>query len=294
MSHGVDGCSTFKDDLDRKRFLYALKAFVLCGRLVVHAYCLMGNHFHLLCQTPNGMLSRWMQQLLCQYSRCFNFRHTRKGHLWQERYKAIVVQDGDYFLECSRYIHLNPVRAHLVDQPEEYGWSSYPTFFKGYNTDGWIFCDKTFEYFGNPAGYLRFVREGLLEAGENPFEAAAGGIILGDKNFVEGLSYLSRNIDEEEIAEGIENDVIFSPEAVCHVVKKIFNDLSDCQRVRILVYCLRRFTVLTGKEIAALTERSPSTVTLTWHSIRNSLHGDTKLQMRLCQVKDELLAGVRY
>src|SRR5436309_422779 len=111
MSRGVARTSTFLDDSEYLRFLCRLGMIVRKGILVVHAYCLMPNHFHLLLETPFGHLGRAMQTLLGSYAQRFNECHDRVGHLWQGRYRGLLVEDGDYFLECSRYIHLNPVRA---------------------------------------------------------------------------------------------------------------------------------------------------------------------------------------
>ncbi|MBI3268167.1 MAG: transposase [Planctomycetes bacterium] len=115
------------DDEDRKNFLDRIAFWVGEGVLVVHAFCLMPNHFHLRLATPRGELSRWMRHVKWDYVRNFNFRHRRVGHLWQGRFKAILVEDGPSFLECARYTHLNPNRAKLTRPAERYRWSSYRT-----------------------------------------------------------------------------------------------------------------------------------------------------------------------
>ena len=113
MARGVGRMRTFVDDDDRRRFLDIVGEIVGRGDWVIHAFCLMPNHYHLLCQTPYGGLSRWMQTLNGSYSRYFNRRRRRVGHLWQGRFKAILVEDGSYFLECGRYIH-GPTYAILL------------------------------------------------------------------------------------------------------------------------------------------------------------------------------------
>lgn len=97
MSRGVNGCPTFHDDPDREFFLGKVAELARRGLLLVYQYCLMINHFHMLCKTPCGRLSRWMQQLLGQHSRRFNRRHKRTGHLWQHRYKAILARRRRWF-----------------------------------------------------------------------------------------------------------------------------------------------------------------------------------------------------
>jgi len=284
MSRGVNGCMTFNDDIDRARLLRALRELVRCGRFVVHAYCLMINHFHLLCETPVGMLSRWMQQVLCQHSRCFNRRHDRKGHLWQERYKAILVQDGEYFLECSRYIHLNPVRAGVAPRPEDHQWSSYASYFERASCE-WVSRDRTLSCFENSAGYARFLQEGLQRDINDPFKSAVGGIAFGDESFVKRVRFLiqSPNWPDDGDRFGEMATVAgVTPEVVYSAVERLFADLSPCQRGRVLIYCLRRFTGLTGREIASLTGRTASSVSHVWRSMHERMYQDSMFQ-ELCQ-----------
>ena len=109
-SRGVARSEIFRDDKDRKRFLKILEESVDAFNVEVHCYVLMSNHFHFLLKTPEGNLSRFMQRFNTAYTTYFNLRHRRSGHLYQGRYKAILVEADEYLLELSRYIHLNPVR----------------------------------------------------------------------------------------------------------------------------------------------------------------------------------------
>ena len=116
---------TFLDDEDRRHFLGIIGELVDRGDLEVHAFCLMPNHYHLLVCTPHGGLSLWMRHVIGDYVRWFNPRHSRVGHLWQGRYKAILVQDAAYLRECSRYIDhisslLNPNRSKLTRPAQRY------------------------------------------------------------------------------------------------------------------------------------------------------------------------------
>jgi len=112
----------YSDDQDRQIWLDTLGR--ACDRFnwVVHAYCQMTNHYHLVVETVDGNLSRGMRQLNGQYTQGFNRRHNLVGHLFQGRYKAILVQKEAYLLELSRYVVLNPVRAGMVKRPEEWPW----------------------------------------------------------------------------------------------------------------------------------------------------------------------------
>jgi REP element-mobilizing transposase RayT len=124
-ARGVARAPIVLDDDDRVGFLEQLARVVDRFGLVVHAYCLMTNHFHLLVETPQPNLSVSMRQLNGVYAQRFNKRHRRVGHLFQARFDAKLVESEAYFLGSARYIVLNPVRARMVERPEDYRWSSY-------------------------------------------------------------------------------------------------------------------------------------------------------------------------
>jgi len=115
----------FKCDQDRINFLNTLQHVNKRCNWICHAYCLMDNHYHLLIETPEGNLSVGMRQLNGVYTQLFNKLHGRAGHLFQGRYKSIVIQKDSHLLEVCRYVVLNPVRAKMVEKPEAWKWSSY-------------------------------------------------------------------------------------------------------------------------------------------------------------------------
>ena len=122
---GNDRQPIFLDDMDYRRYLEELDQ---CGRdwsCNLIAYALMPNHVHLVMQDRQAQLSKLMQILNARYTRYFNRRYQRVGHLYQGRFHAKLVARDEYLLEVTRYVHLNPVRAGLVKRPEEYPWSSY-------------------------------------------------------------------------------------------------------------------------------------------------------------------------
>ncbi len=141
MARGAGRAAVFLDDEDRRDFLVIVGELVKGEAFDVHAFCLMPNHYHLLISTPHAGLSRWMRHVDGDYVRHFNFRHKRVGALWQGRYKAILVQDASYLLECSRYIHLNPNRAKITRPAERYRWSSYRNYVGGLSTVPWYETD---------------------------------------------------------------------------------------------------------------------------------------------------------
>ena len=131
MSRGDHREPTFRDDIDRRRFLETLGATCEKTGWQVHAWCLMGNHFHLVAETPQPNLVVGMKWFLGTYTSRFNRRHQLFGHLFSGRYKSLVIDErgGDYLRTACDYVHLNPVRAGLLppDQPlSSYAWSSFP------------------------------------------------------------------------------------------------------------------------------------------------------------------------
>jgi putative transposase len=124
-SRGNEKKPVYKDEADRENFLSTLHQVNKRYHWLCHAYCLMDNHFHLIIETPEGNLSMGMRQLNGVYTQRFNKRHGRVGHLFQGRYKAILIQKDSHLLEVCRYVVLNPVRAGLVKDPGQWRWSSY-------------------------------------------------------------------------------------------------------------------------------------------------------------------------
>jgi putative transposase len=136
MARGNQGHAIFRDDRDRRRFLETLGEACAKTGWRIHAYVLMGNHYHLLVETPEGNLVKGMKWLQGTYTQRFNRRHEVFGHLFQGRYKAVVIDGGapGYFEVVSAYIHLNPARAGLIRCGREplrrYRWSSYPEYLR--------------------------------------------------------------------------------------------------------------------------------------------------------------------
>jgi REP element-mobilizing transposase RayT len=125
MSRGVEGRDIFLDDLDRRTFCRMLSETKKSHGFQLFAYCLMGNHFHLLIRVGDSPLYSGMHQFLTRYSQHFNQRHHRKGHLFQSRYAAPLCRQESYLRILLRYIHLNPLRAGLVENPSEWIWSGH-------------------------------------------------------------------------------------------------------------------------------------------------------------------------
>ena len=199
-SRGIERRSIFHFDTDRKRFLsYLASAHERYGALI-HGYCLMDNHYHLLLETPMGNLSKILHHINGAYTTYFNIRHTRVGPLFQGRYKAILVEKDAYAQELSRYIHLNPVRACCVAQPDDYPWSSYQYFAVEQTLPEWMSIDFILGYFGTSkkqahVGYRRFVEEKIGVSSDNPLETVVASTFLGSDEFIQSVQerYLDKN-----------------------------------------------------------------------------------------------------
>ena len=146
-SRGNERKDIFKSNTDREMFLSYLASAQEKYEAVVHAYCLMSNHYHLMIETPQGNLSQIMKYINSSYTNFFNIKRKRTGHLLQGRYKAILVEADAYATELSRYIHLNPVRAGMVRSPEEYRWSSY-SYYTERSSPSWLKTGFILGYFG--------------------------------------------------------------------------------------------------------------------------------------------------
>jgi len=201
ISRGNERSAIFRDDWDRGFFLSTLGGVVRREGWLVHSYCLLGNHYHLLVETAEGRLSKGMHSLNSRYSQTFNRRHDRAGHVLEGRFKAILVEREAHLLELHRYIVLNPVRAGLVTQPEDWRWSSYRSTCRLRDRPSWLEVRWTLSQFGRDirtavSSYRRFVMAGI--AADDPPDPRAQ-IFLGGETFVADVCrrLAGRSLDPE-------------------------------------------------------------------------------------------------
>ncbi len=176
----------FLSDKDRETFLGVLAEAVNRFRWLVHAYCLMKNHYHLLVETPNANLSRGMRHLNGVYTQRFNRLNGREGHVFQGRYKAILVEKESHLLELCRYVALNPVRAGVAPDEADWRWSSYRAAIGAANPPNWLTTDWLLEQFSHDRaeavrGYKQFVAEG--RDADSPWKEENGMRVLGSNSF---------------------------------------------------------------------------------------------------------------
>ena len=175
----------YLDEEDRRLYLDLLGKEVTQQGWRCYAYCLMDNHYHLLIETPEPNLVAGMRRLNGVYTQVFNRRQRRVGHLFQGRYKAIVVDKDGYLRELCRYIVLNPVRAKAVKRPEQWPWSSYRTTVGELPAPPWLAVEEVRALFPGRGAYRRFVEQGIGQ--ESPWAELRGQIYLGGEEFLKRM-----------------------------------------------------------------------------------------------------------
>ena len=186
----------FRDDTDRRVFLSVLSEAIERFAWKLHAYVLMGNHYHLMLETPVPNLSRGMHRVNSIYSQLFNKRHDRVGHLLQGRFHAVVVEKERHLLELVRYVVLNPVRAGLVDRVSEWPWSNYLATVGDRPAPEWLEIEWTISQFGTENERRQAYRE-FVEAGvgrnDEPWKRVTNQLFLGCEDFRKRVRDLAAN-----------------------------------------------------------------------------------------------------
>ena len=184
MQRGIRRKEIFSAQNDYHMFLTILSKELKRNQCKLHAYCLMTNHYHLLVETSEYEVWKFMKNLAHNYAQYYNSVNAFQGHLFEGRYKSCLVQDDAYFLQTSRYIHLNPVKARMAAHPEDYKWSSYRTML-GISDDQITVKERTL-------GYLK------------------GKSVHRYRDFVEDIGH-KYMVTESEIHKEIEEDEIWLP-----------------------------------------------------------------------------------
>ena len=258
-SRGNNRQVIFSDESDYIKFLeYVIKArdkyyFYL------YTYVLMTNHYHLLIETCQPNLSKIMQYINACYTGYYNKKNRHLGHLFQGRYKSIIVDKDNYLLELSRYIHLNPVRAGMVKSPEEYRWSSYSSYIRK-NNDGIINKNELKKYIQTSAkNYRELVLSMIGKTQETPLKHLYGGFILGKTNFIkEKLNELKKQVEIDMYSSnklrGYSMEIDEIIRIICEryyvTMEDILNKRNRLLKERKLsIYLIKRLTSLSNREV---------------------------------------------
>ncbi len=256
----------FTDDKDREEFLGRLAVAQVRFNLTVHGYCLMGNHYHLLVGTPDANLSRAMHTLNSSYASWYRARHQLVGSLFQGRFKSVLVEEERYLAEVSAYIHLNPVRAGLVNSPEAWKWSSMGHYLgkkppaKKNELTLAVTTDEVLRLCGGRKNYLAIIDE--VWARKPDAESIYGAnSLLGDEDFVDEMKMRLRAAKEGRVEHMPEaKDILRNdPERVERAVRAALGlgkETTIARRrgdtgYRLMVWALRRHSALRLSEIGA-------------------------------------------
>ena len=199
-------------------------------QVLLHAYVMMNNHFHLLIQTKKANCSEFMRHFNIRYTGWFNWRHERSGNLYQGRYHAYLVDADNYLLEVSRYLHLNPVRVKQLKSRSfrerwqkalDYPWCSLSDYVNDTGVLDFVYYDQLLSMAGDRQGYAKFVKDGLKRGFESPFKHVRSRMILGDRYFTDSVKrYLRRVSAREQPAYRELVNVTLEPEVVLGTLRR--------------------------------------------------------------------------
>jgi len=266
-SRGNEKRRIFLQDSDRLRFLRILEEYHERYGILIHNYVLMNNHYHLILETPRGNLLKVMHGLNGGYTGYFNRKHGRVGHLFQGRYTGILVDRDSYLLQLSRYLHLNPVVAKIVERPEQYKWSSYRSFIREGKQLGWVEYRWLLSQFGRDKKgarkkYKEFVEEGLRKKVEDPFKKVYGQVVLGGEAFRERIRELlkGRNLTDGIVAKQKFKEFL-NAEDIIRAVARVFRVRVEAlngrrqrgnQARKVAVYLVKRYSGLDNGRVGQL------------------------------------------
>jgi REP element-mobilizing transposase RayT len=299
LSRGNEKKDIFRDDDDRALFLATVGEMSERYEMDIFAYVLMGNHYHLLLKTNRSNLSKGMQWLGLAYTRRFNNRHSRSGHLFQGRFKSIIVENDAYLVRLSCYIHRNPLRANMVQRLAKYRWSSYPVYAYGHKGPEWLKTETILAQFGGPNAH-RAYREKVQRYSEEEnklLEDVKHGIILGTTDFVKKIREaflpgspqkeipqcrkLQRDVDLSELIKKaalmLNIDILF-----CRQSKRIPQEIKK-KRV-LIIFCIWKTGLLTNEKIGGLFGVSYSSISHIVKSAQDRIGKEKGFQKKFIRV----------
>ena len=261
---------------------------------MIHVYCLMDKHYHLLLETPSGNLPQIMRHLNGAYTTYFNVKRKRSGHLFQGRYKAILVEIDEYAKELSRYIHLNPVRAKMVSVPEAYTWSSHQFFIGKQKSPEWLYMDFILSYFGKKisiaqSNYQQFVTEIIIKKYDNPLDDVISSTLLGSPDFISFIKdkYLSGKQPDKDIPALRELTEKVSVQDIFEEVGAVFGRESALAR-NVKIYLCQKYTGEKLKVIGKHFGISESGVSQASRRISQKSCNDKKLKRKIEKIEKKI------
>ncbi len=247
-TRGLERREIFRDPKDYEKFLIILAAVQKSVSFLCHTYCLIPNHYHLYLETPQGNLSKIMQETNGRYTQYYNRRYKRVGPLFQGRYKAKLIDQDSYSLQLARYIHLNPVKAKMVSQPEDWKWSSYGAFIGHMKKAEFLETEWLLTQVGHDCKeFKKFTIDGL-ESSWDPLESSGKGPVWGTEEFIEKIRSKFVKKEKDSALTGLrELKKDERVKAVDDCVRKLKCE-EDLKR-KLRIYGLKKFTALSLKEV---------------------------------------------
>ena len=299
LSRGNGRQDIFLSNHDRYLFIDLLQEFSERFNVDLFAYVLMGNHYHLLLKTPDANLSKGMQWFGTAYTRKFNLQNNRSGHLFQGRFKSIIVENEAYLLRLSCYIHHNPLKADIVDRLSDYKWSSYHYYAYGKNPTAWLKTNLVLEQMSGENKHQVYRRKMQQYADEqgSVWEDVRHGLVYGSEAFVNDLkkkflldnkqvelpqhNRMYRDIDPAKILHRASNAMHINLDKIrkSRRVLKAERDQRD-----LLVYILWNSGRFSNQEIGSLLNMSYSNVSRRISEIRLKLEKDRRLRKRYVEL----------
>jgi REP element-mobilizing transposase RayT len=293
-SRGNERKAVFKSQRDREKFLEYLESATQRYDALIHAYCLMNTHYHLLLETPSGNLPQIMRHINGAYTTYFNVKRDRSGHLFQGRYKAILVDIDEYAKELSRYIHLNPVRAKIVETPEEYDWSSYKFYIGEQRAAEWLYRDFILGYFGKRVltaqkGYQKFVNALVHQEYDSPLDEVVSSTLLGSADFIAFIkdNFLSAKKPDKELPALNELVKKTSIQDIFKEVELVFTKDKGLAR-NVKMYLCQRLTGRKLKEIGLHFGIGESGVSQVCRRVVQKIEKDKKLKKKIARLEKQI------
>lgn len=306
INRGNASGAVFKSLGDRKKFLEYLEAASSRFSIRIHTYCLMTNHYHLLVETPKANLSQAIQWINVSYAVYFNTKRQRRGHLFQGRFKSLLVDADEYLKHLSRYIHLNPVRVKMVESASEYPWSSYPFFIGKLKMPEWLAGDWLLSQFGRNLPEARKNYQAFVEGVdpwtlEDPGKSPVGGFILGGLDFVNWVKekFLSSEQASKEkpqltaLQSGVDLRDIVSATGDMFGVKaeRILAKGKKKNLARdVAIYLSRDLSRLNGNELGRhFGDISGAAITMRYKAVTEQIQKDKNLKARVKRLENKIL-----
>lgn len=301
-SRGNERRKIFFSKTDYDKFLHYVAEAKKKYGINIHCYVLMSNHYHLVVETPEANLSRAMHHINSSYTTYVNIKRKRSGHLFQGRFKAIVVDCDNYLAELSRYIHLNPVRAKMVEKPDEYPYSSYKSYITK-NGNELLTQDLILNLISNNKShsreeYRRFVESAMGRENDDPLKDTYGGIILGKTKFIKEIlrQVKETSLKVEEISNRKAMKSLYNMTEIIDFLENYYNvsrreiiENKYSELRRIAIYLIKENTGSTNTEIGNYFGGiSYSAVAKSYERFKRRLKITRKLKGKIRKIKQEL------